>query len=160
MREVTVDTYRMERLYPKVVRATARVLTESDEVSPVAILLKMGNLIATDHDAWRRGQVPYLERVFQGSLAKASRILRIIGFHMHDLNMVAFQREYRQKGKNAFLRFSKSGEPNIEKRYCRNEHLRSWVSSGRSSLHRPTYAQGVEPVVSTAEMVAGMPLIL
>jgi len=120
MRNVTVDTYRMDRLYPKVVRATACVLTESDEVSPVAILMKMGNLTATDHDAWRRGRVPYLEGVFQGSLVKANRILRIIGFHMHDLNMVAFQCEYRQKGKNALLRFSKSGEPNIEKRYCRH----------------------------------------
>ena len=120
MRKVTVDAYRMGRLYPKVVRATARVLTDSDEVSPVAILLKMGNLTATDHDAWRRGKVPYLERVFQGSLPKANRILRIIGFHMHDLNMVVLQREYRQKGKNTLLRFSKSGEPNIEKRYCRH----------------------------------------
>ncbi len=50
----------------------------------------MGNLSKQNHDAWRRGQTPYLERVFEGSLSKANRILnKIIGFHVHDLNMVA-----------------------------------------------------------------------
>ncbi len=120
MNKLTVETYRMDRFYPKVVMATAQVLTESDEVSPVAILLKMGNLTPRDYNAWRRGDIPYLEKVFQGSLPKANRILRIVGFHMHDLNMVPFQQEYKQKGKNTLLRFSKSGEANIEERYCRH----------------------------------------
>ena len=118
--QITVDNYRQDRLYPKVVLATARVLMESDEVSPVTILLKMGNLTPDGYDGWRRGRIPYLERVFQGSLPKANRILRIIGFHVHDLKMVPYQHEYKQNGKNKRLKFSKSGEANIEKRYCRH----------------------------------------
>ena len=98
----------------------ARILKASDEISPVAVLLQMGNLEPIAHDAWRRGQVPYLERVFQGSISKANRILRIIGFYAHDLNMVPSQHTYRKKGKNIALRFSKDGDPNLEKVYARH----------------------------------------
>ncbi|MFP4087660.1 MAG: hypothetical protein ACLFUL_12800 [Desulfobacteraceae bacterium] len=120
MKKVTVGTYRQDKLYPKVVRATAELLRESDEISPVAILMKIGNLTPQDHDAWRRGRIPYLERVFQGSLSKANRYLRIIGFHAHDLNMVPSQHAYRQTGKKRILRFSRSGHLNIEASYARH----------------------------------------
>jgi len=117
---VTLKSYRKDKYYPSVVRAVARLLAESDEISPVAVLLEMGNLLPKHHDAWRRGRVPYLERVFQGNLSKANRILRIIGFHAKDLNMAARQRTYRQYGKKRLLRFSKSGDPNIEAAYSRH----------------------------------------
>ena len=120
MKKVTVGTYRKDKLYPKVVRATASLLKESDEISPVSILIQLGNLTPRDYDTWRRGQTPCLERVFQGSLSKANRILRIIGFHAHDLNMVPSQHTYRQLGKKRILRFSKSGDPNVEKSYTRH----------------------------------------
>ena len=118
--KVTVDTYQLDRLYPKVVSATTKILAESDEISPVAILMQMGNLTPTDYEAWRRSDVRYLEKVFQGSLSKANHILRIIGFHMHDLNMIPAEGTYRQKGKKTPLRFSKNGFPNIERRYRRH----------------------------------------
>lgn len=60
MKMITVGTYREDRLYPKVVRATAGLLKESDEISPVTVLLRMGNLAPKDHDSWLRGQVPCL----------------------------------------------------------------------------------------------------
>jgi len=120
MEKVTIETYRQDKLYPKVVRATAELLRESDEISPVAILMKIGNLTPQDHDAWRRGRIPYLERVFQGSLSKANRYLRIIGFHAHDLNMVPSQHAYRQIGKKRILRFSRLDDPNIEASYARH----------------------------------------
>lgn len=120
MKKVIVGTYRKDTLYPKVVRATAELLKESDEVSPVAILMKIGNLTPQDHEAWRRGRIPYLERAFQGSLSKAARYLRIIGFHAHDLNMVPHHHTYRQTGKKRILRFSRSNDPNVEKSYARH----------------------------------------
>ena len=81
--------------------------------------MEMGNLTQKNHEAWYRGHVPYLERVFDGSLSKANRILRIIGFHVHDLNMVPRQTVYHQwgQGKNRILRFSKSGNEGIEDAY-------------------------------------------
>jgi len=120
MKKITVGTYKKDTLYPRVVGAIARILKRSDVISPVEILLEMGNLDPIAHEAWYLGQVPYLERVCQGSLSKASRILRIIGFHAHDLHMVPSHHIYRRKGKKTILRFSKTGDPHLEKAYARH----------------------------------------
>ena len=119
MKHITVNTYRKDKYYPRVVRAVERILARADVVALSDILIEMGNLSRKNYEAWRKGQIPYLERVFEGSLSKANRILRIIGFYTHDLNMVLRQTTYHQwgNGKNRILRFSKSGDPNIEKVY-------------------------------------------
>jgi hypothetical protein len=119
MKQVTVNTYRKDKYYPRVVRAVAKILSRSDVVEPVEILMEMGNLTQKNYEAWYRGQVPYLERVFEGSLSKANRILRIIGFHVHDLNMLPRRTVYHQrgKGKNRVLQFSKSGNEGVEDAY-------------------------------------------
>src|SRR5258708_96233 len=93
--EVTIKSYKKDTYYPRVVRAVGRILTRSDVVTPVDVLIEMGNLSKKNLEIWRAGQVPYLERVFEGTLSKASRILRIIGFHVHDLNMVPSHATYR-----------------------------------------------------------------
>ena len=105
MKKVAVSTYHKDKYYPRVIRAIAKVLSKSDVVAPIEVLIEMGNLSKKNHEAWRKGQVPYLERVFEGSLSKANRILRIIGFHAHDLNMVPRNTRYHQwgKGKNRAL---------------------------------------------------------
>lgn len=122
MHQTTVTTFRIDKYYLGVVRAVGRILARSDVVAPSEILLEMGKISKNNYEAWRKGQIPYLERVFEGSLSKANRILRIIGFHVHDLNMVPSQTVYHQwgKGKQRILRFSKSGDPNIEKAYSRH----------------------------------------
>jgi len=122
MKHVTLSTYRKDKYYSRVVRAMARILMRSDVVAPVEVLIEMGNLTKKNHEAWRAGQVPCLERVFEGSLSKANRILRIIGFHAHDLNMLPIQADYRQRGtgKNRALRFSKSGTKRLEEAYSRH----------------------------------------
>ena len=126
MKKVTVSTYRKDTLYPNVVKAVAALLQDSDEISPVKTLMQIGNLTPKVYDAWRRGQAPYLERRFQGSLSKANRYLRIIRFHVHDLNMVPSRHTYRQIGKKRILRFSRSGDASVENAYC--QHFR-WNQS-------------------------------
>ncbi len=155
MKKVSVGTYRKDTLYPKVVKATARLLNTSDEISPVAILLQMGNLEHKRHDAWCRGQVPYLERVFQGSLSKAKRILRIIGFHAHDLNMVPSQHTYRQKGKNNILRFSKAGDQNIEKAYTRHYKWNQSQEKKQQLVERTLSEQGAPADSKNATRFSG-----
>jgi hypothetical protein len=120
MKKVTVNSYREDKYYPKVVKAVMLLLKESDEISPVSIMLQTGNLLPKDHEAWLRGQVPWLERVFQGNLSKANRILRIIGFYSHDLNMVSSQHIYRQRGSKRQLRFSRTGDSGVESAYARH----------------------------------------
>jgi len=120
MKNITVATYKKDKLYPKVVKAAAELLKESDEISPIDILMKVGNLTPQGYDNWRHGRIPYLERVFQGSLSKASRFLRIIAFHAHDLNMLPRQHTYFQIGKKNKLRFTRSGIPDVENAYSRH----------------------------------------
>lgn len=122
MKIVTVNSYRQDKYYPHVVRAFAKLLSLSDVVFPVEILLEMGRLSRKDHMAWRHGRIPYLERILAGNLSHSNRILRIIGFHAHDLNMVPRHTVYHQwgTGKNRTLRFARSGDRHIEEAYCRH----------------------------------------
>jgi hypothetical protein len=130
MKQVTVTTYRQDPYYPRVVRAVATILARSDVVAPVEVLLEMGNLTPKNYEAWSRGHVPYLERVFAGSLSKANRLLRLIGFHVHDLNMLPRRTVYHQwgQGTNRLLRFSKSGHQDVEK--AEFIPIKSWVTKG------------------------------
>ena len=120
MKQVTVTTYRQDPYYPRVVRAVANILARSDEVAPVDVLLEMGNLTPKHREAWSRGHVPYLERVVAGSLSKANRILRLLRFHVHDLNMLPRRTVYHPwgQGHNRVLRFSKSGNKDVEEAYA------------------------------------------
>ena len=122
MKRVTVNTYRKDKYYPRVVRAAGKILARADVVAPTEILIEMGNLSQKNYEAWRKGKVPFLERVFEGNISKANRILRIIGFHAHDLNMVPKITHYHQwgKGKNRALQFSKSGDKKLEEAYSRH----------------------------------------
>jgi hypothetical protein len=66
MKTATVDNYREDKYYPRVVRAVAKILSRSNAVAPVDVLLEMGNLTKQNVEAWRRGKVPYLELHFPG----------------------------------------------------------------------------------------------
>ena len=138
MKKVSVTTYRKDKYYPRVVRAVAKVLTKSDVVAPVDVLIEMGNLTKKNYDAWRKGEVPYLERVFEGNLSKANRILRIIGFHVHDLNMVPQNTQYHQKGKRSKhqLRFSKSGDRKLEEAYSKHYHWNQSLEKKQEIIER------------------------
>lgn len=119
---VTVRSYKTDKYYPRVVKAIAKVLSKSGVVAPVEVLMEMGNLSRPNHEAWRKGQVPYLERVIEGNLSKINRIIRIIGFHAHDLNMIPSHTAYHKwgKGQSRVLRFSKSGDKKLEEAYSRH----------------------------------------
>jgi hypothetical protein len=89
-----------------------------------------------DIDNWRKGRVPYLEKVIKCNLEKAGRILRILRFHAHDLNLKQSVTIYRRKtaGGKIPLRFSKSGERNIEEAYSRH-FVKLGKSSGDNALN-------------------------
>ena len=142
MKKVTVSSYRKDKYYPKVVKAIMILLKESDEISPLAVMLQTGNLLPKDHEAWLCGHVSYFERVFQGNLSKANRILRIIGFYAHDLNMVPSLHSYQQRGTKRQLRFSRTCDSGVETAYT--QHYR-WNQS-----HEKKQAM-IERVLSTIE---------
>ncbi len=115
MKNVTLKNYKKDSLYPKVVKASALALKRHNEFTAVEIMIQMGNIIPKDLVRWENGEVPYLERIFQGSLSKANRILRIFNFHAHDLNMIRTEKRINTRKKR---RFTKSGDAGLEKRYA------------------------------------------
>lgn len=86
---------------------------------PIAVFSKMGLLSPKMIEDWRFGRVPYLEKVLQCNLFKASRILRL---HAHALNLKPSQTVYKKfgRGKKLTLQFSKTGDPNLEESYSRH----------------------------------------
>ncbi|PYS29887.1 MAG: hypothetical protein DMG11_07310 [Acidobacteria bacterium] len=63
----TVATYRDDPLYPQIERVVSAILAKNKVVAPIDVLVSM-NLLATEKlEDWRRGRVPYLERVIRCS---------------------------------------------------------------------------------------------
>lgn len=122
MKKITASNYRSDPYYPRIVRAVAEILEQGNVVTPIAIFSKMGLLSPKMVEDWRFGHVPYLEKVLQCNLSKAGRILRILRLHAHALNLKPSQTIYKKlgRGRKLTLRFSKTGDPNLEEAYSRH----------------------------------------
>jgi hypothetical protein len=127
----TVANYREFKEYPKIVAAVARILAKQRFVAPAELFVEINLLPAADLERWKRGQVTVLESVIRCNLTKAGRILRLLRFHAHDLNLKPSITVYQHKGHR--LRFSRSGEPRIEEAY--STHL--VVVGKRNSFAEP-----------------------
>jgi hypothetical protein len=117
---VSIHTYRDDPLYPRIVRACAALVARGNVVAPVDVLVEMGLLDPKQLEDWRRGRVPYLERVINCNLTRLSRLLRILRFHAHDLNLQPSITAYKKwgKGPKRQLRFTKSHEQKLEVVYA------------------------------------------
>lgn len=122
MRRITAGNYRTDKYYPRVVRAAAALLDRSDVIAPLDLFVEMGLLGADAVARWRAGHLPFLERAMPCNLAKASRILRILRLHAHDLNLRPSSTVYRRQARRGEppLRFTKTGEPGLEAAYARH----------------------------------------
>ncbi len=122
MVKLTVDNYRKDKYYPKVVKAMIDELIHSSYVSPIEVIQRM-DLLKKDQVAdWKKGRVTYLEKIISCNLSKASRILRLMHFHAHDLNLKPSITIYKRKARSRTipLRFSKSGIQKLEESYSRH----------------------------------------
>ncbi len=119
MRAVTVATFRDDPLFPKISRVVAIILEKDKVVRPIDVLIGMQLLSRSDLEEWRRGRVPYLEKVIDCNLTRLSRLLRILQFHVHDLNLVPSDATYIRpdRGQERHLRFTKTGDAKLEKAY-------------------------------------------
>ncbi len=140
-RPVGLATFRDDPLYPKLTRAVGAILTMGKVVVPIDVLVAMQLLTRRDIDDWRRGRVPYLERVIHGNLTRLSRLLRILRFHAHDLNLVPSATAYVREGggPKARLRFTKTGEPRLEAAYATQ-----FVWQGKGPFHLPAALENTE----------------
>lgn len=122
LKKITPANYRQDPHYGRIVKATEDLLRERGLVAPVELFVRMGLLSADSVEDWRRGRIPYLERVVRCNLSKASRILRILRLHAHDLDLKARPSVYTRwtKGPRTLLRFSKTGDRGVEDAYARH----------------------------------------
>jgi len=122
MKKVTLENYKEDTYYPKVVKAVDRVLLSEQYVTPIRVFQSMGLLEQKDIESWQKGHVPYLERVIGCNLHKASRILWILRFYAHDLNLKPSVTVYKRKvrGGKMPLRFTKSNDKKLEEAYTRH----------------------------------------
>lgn len=108
-------------LKQKVCSAVYSTLKEKIYVSPVEVLIKMNVLSVKDYENWRFGRVPYLEKVCKTNLSKLSLMMKELRAYAREKNLKPSWTAYNQwgvKGKKLPLRFSKSGNPEIEEAYA------------------------------------------
>ena len=131
---VSVTSFRDDPLFPRIDHAVAAILRSGKMVAPVDVLVGMDLLAPEKLEAWRQGEVPYLERAISCNLTRLSRLLRILRFHAHDLNLVSSVTAYLRSGKGPKqrLRFTRSGDPKLEEAYARH-----YTWPGKGPFHMP-----------------------
>jgi len=122
LKKITVANYRQDPYYAAIARVVEDLLRERGFVAPVELFIRMDLLSPESAENWRRGRISYLERVIRCNLSKASRILRILRMCAHDLDLKTSPTVYKRwtKGSRPLLRFSKTGDHNIEAAYARH----------------------------------------
>ena len=100
--------------------AADRCLKAKGHISVVDVLMELGKLSREDYERWRFRQVPFLERVIHGNLAQINAMLRAVQTNSAKGKLKASWTAYMSwgKGKRQPLRFSKSGDPNLERAYA------------------------------------------
>jgi hypothetical protein len=131
---VSVDHYREDPLYQRIVRAVEPLLARGKVVAPVDVLIGMGLLDPAKLEDWRRGRTPFLEKVIDCNLTRLSRLLRILRFHAHDLKLIPSTTAYMRwgKGPKQRLRFTKTGDGKLEEACSRH-----FVWPGKGPFHPP-----------------------
>jgi hypothetical protein len=111
------------RLHSRMVQTASQGLAAKGWISPVDVLVGIGWLSPDRVEAWRRGQVPYLERVVNAGLGKISTAMCDLHRWAASQGLKPSRTEYVHRKTRAPLQFSKSGEHALEERYRTH-----WVS--------------------------------
>jgi len=135
-------------LEERVVQAAEAALADHDYVSALDILLGLGWLAPVHVEDWRKGRVPCLEDVIQAGLGKVSRSMAIFRGWAQARGLTPSETAYlvRTRGPRRELRFSKSGDPGIEKAY-RTHYVSPALSDAKRARLREKLSQPPELIV-------------
>lgn len=108
-----------QELHEKVHGTVQRLIREKGYVSSLDLLLKMEKISSKQVEEWRFGKIQYLERVVRGNLSQLNYILTKLGEIARNEGLKESFTVYMSWGKGVKrpLRFSKSGDSHIERRY-------------------------------------------
>lgn len=115
-------------LISKVNSAMYRQCRDRGYAAPVDVLMEIVYLSKKDHENWRYGRVSYLERVCMANLSKLSTVMHQMRVYAKKAGLkpsFCYYKQWGVKKKNGQgrkpvipLRFSKSGNPEIERWYA------------------------------------------
>jgi hypothetical protein len=125
------------RLEQRVAAVAEAALSERGFVTAIDVFLGLGWLAPSNEQAWRQGRTPYLERVVTANLSKITTAMRCFRAWARRRGLKPSETAYvaRSRGRRA-LRFSKSGNPSIERAYRTH-----WVSPRLSERKREKLAE-------------------
>ena len=121
-----------EKLADRVTRAAEASLAAQGYVAPIDVLRGIGWLDPNSEKRWRLGQMDFLERAVQTNLPRISDAMKLFRSWAGSKGLLASETVYvaRMPQRRA-LRFSKSGDPSIERLYRTH-----WVSPELSERKR------------------------
>lgn len=118
--------------------------------APVDVLIDIGVLTKEKYEDWRFGRVPYLEAVCTVNLKKLSFIMKQVRVYANKSGLqpsFCYYKRWGMKKKNGQgqkpvipLRFSKNGNPEIEKHYATH-----YVDQKRVEALKLSRTEKIEP---------------
>lgn len=117
-----------QELIAKVNSSMYRQCRDRGFAAPVDVLMDIGVLQKDKYDDWRFGRIPYLERVCMVNLGKLSTVRHQMRVYAQKAGLkpsFCYYKQWGTKKKDGqgrkpviLLRFSKSGDPEVEKWYA------------------------------------------
>src|ERR1700719_1564928 len=139
------------KLADRVIKAAEASLAAQNYVSPIDVLLGIGWLDPGAVQRWRQGQIDCLEGAVQANLSRISEGMNLFRSWASAKGLLASETHYvARTPQRQTLRFSRSGNPKIEKLYRTH-----WVSRELSERKRERLA---EKASRAPELVVIQPL--
>jgi hypothetical protein len=138
-------------LVDRVTKAAEAALAAQHYVSPVDVLVGIGWLVPSVLESWRRGQTDCLEGVIQTNPSRVAEAMTLLRSWAAAKGLAASETDYVARApQRQTLRFSRSGDPTIERFYQTH-----WVSPALSEKQRERLA---EKTSRAPELVVVQPL--
>jgi hypothetical protein len=132
----------------RLIQAAEQVLLRQHYVSAIDVLVGMNWLQPIQVQDWRKGKVPYLEKVIQCNLAKISFAMKCFRGWATQKQLKPSETVYlaRTRGAKRALRFSISGDPKIETAY-RTHYVSSVLSEKKQQRLKDKLERSPELIV-------------
>jgi len=113
-------TQRQPPLKTRLSTITSALLDEKGYISFVDVFLRLGYLSPSDYENWRFKRLPSLERVITRNRGHINQVMKTVRRNSLNGKLTPSRTVYTSwgKGKKVSLRFSQSGEPQIEDAYA------------------------------------------
>ena len=126
-------------LQKKLSIVTGELLRETGHIAFVDVFMKLGYLSQADYEAWRNKRIPFLEKAIKTNLGKINFIMKTVTKNSRNGKLRESITNYHSWGKGnkkSQLRFSKTGDRNIEMAYA-THFLMPQQSQGKKTGAEP-----------------------